>query len=295
MDSQMSYGADASDAILREATEEYTRSGAAMTSQEYDEILGKLIRRERLARGLTAEAAAEKADLAYKTYLRVESGKPVRYMTWRGIEILFDLTVGAIHAARATYAPPHEVATTLSSTRTNQIKEEPASLPPYGIRTEPDPDHGHQPTLPRVPGARRITNLWDRLEGLELDDLKRLRDMIDGAIFTMQSSVMEADVAVAAVRVADASSAVSMLQSSMRDIASAISRAKANSGGTAELEYLEHERLTIEAELDRAAERLTEARMNYEYLRNLQAEGKRKAQHYLIRGDNAEHGETPER
>lgn len=55
---------------------------------------GLVIQEERFQRGFTAEQAAKKARVAYKTWLRVESGRPVRPMTWNGVDRLFALPPG---------------------------------------------------------------------------------------------------------------------------------------------------------------------------------------------------------
>lgn len=64
---------------------------------------GDAVKRERIKRRWTAEEAAERAGLAYKTWLRIESGRPVRNLSWERAERLlgpFDEAGNAAAAGR---------------------------------------------------------------------------------------------------------------------------------------------------------------------------------------------------
>lgn len=62
--------------------------------ETYFRDAGLIIQEERFQRGFSAEQAAKKAKVAYKTWLRIESGKPVRPLTWNGVDRLFGLAPG---------------------------------------------------------------------------------------------------------------------------------------------------------------------------------------------------------
>ncbi|NIJ10608.1 ribosomal protein S6 [Saccharomonospora amisosensis] len=64
------------------------------------QILGRIVRRERIKRGLTAEEAAHKAGIAYATWLRIESGKRVRDMSLAAVDRVFDLEPGTTLQAK---------------------------------------------------------------------------------------------------------------------------------------------------------------------------------------------------
>ena len=52
------------------------------------------IKEARTRLGLTAQQAAEKAAVAYKTWLRIEAGRPVRLSSWHGVDKVFGLAPG---------------------------------------------------------------------------------------------------------------------------------------------------------------------------------------------------------
>lgn len=61
--------------------------------------LGRAIRRERLARGMTIESAAKSAGMALKTLSRIESGPPVREQNIAKLDGLLGLPPGSALAA----------------------------------------------------------------------------------------------------------------------------------------------------------------------------------------------------
>ncbi|MEV6879571.1 hypothetical protein [Amycolatopsis sp. NPDC051128] len=308
-DSQGDPGSEPPRSALREAAVQYAHH--AITATEYDELLGGIIRQERIARGLTAEAAAERAELAYKTYLRVENGKKVRYLTWQHIENLFYLQPGTLLSARAKTKPAEEVERVLSSTRDREDSTSPQNLSRTAL--EPPVAYGLTPygIAPREIPLREIP-LRDRLTGLGLDDLRRLRDMVEGAIYTMQRSVIEEELAAAAAEVTVARRAAQHAQDAVNSIVSSFSRADTEarirlaewsaeqvSAGIKNAEIppeiqellakVDELRTTLdEARMQTrfAADRYNTARAHYEMLRHSAEVGAEKAEQYRKEQEN---------
>lgn len=110
--------------------------------------LGEFVRRERIARGMTAKEAARYVGLAPGTLLRVEQGQPVRAISLAAVDRLLDLPAGTV--SRYLNDPSVDERTL------EQSRQQALPLPE--------------------------TDLAGRLAGLDKDDLRRLRDMIDGAL-----------------------------------------------------------------------------------------------------------------
>lgn len=69
--------------------------GAREAERKYPfEALGHVVVRERSRRGWTAEEAAKRAKISYKTWLRIEHGEPVRNATLMKVDTLFGLSPG---------------------------------------------------------------------------------------------------------------------------------------------------------------------------------------------------------
>lgn len=66
---------------------------------------GRGVKAARLARGLTAEEAAERAGVTRKTWSRLETGQTVRNDTLRAAEHLFGLPAGSVARAYHDGAP----------------------------------------------------------------------------------------------------------------------------------------------------------------------------------------------
>jgi hypothetical protein len=84
--------------------------------------VGADVKQERIRRGLTARQAAALAGVAYKTWLRIEAGQPVRNMSWLGVDRLFDLAPGE---ALAAVSNGRDFAATLGRTVRTSVVDEP--------------------------------------------------------------------------------------------------------------------------------------------------------------------------
>jgi hypothetical protein len=71
-----------------------TRAGADRRSR-----MGKIIKALRLSQRLTVDGAAARAPMSATTWQRVEDGKPVRALTYRGIEEVLRLPRGILEGA----------------------------------------------------------------------------------------------------------------------------------------------------------------------------------------------------
>lgn len=103
--------------------------------------------------GLTMEEAADRAQITRKTWSRLEAGKSVRYGTLHTAERLFGLPAGSVARAYHHGGP---------------FPAPSAPLPPASV-----------PTVEAVFAAAM---------DLSLADLRRLRDMVDGAIGYTEST-----------------------------------------------------------------------------------------------------------
>lgn len=110
--------------------------------------LGEFVRRERIVRGMTAKEAARHVGLAPGTLLRVEQGQPVRAISLAAVDRLLDLPAGTVSRYLSDPSVDERIL--------EQSRQQ--ALP-----------------LPEV-------DLAGRLAGLDKGDLRRLRDMIDGAL-----------------------------------------------------------------------------------------------------------------
>jgi transcriptional regulator with XRE-family HTH domain len=281
---------EAPDALLRDAEEEYSKQ--PLSDEAYDEILGILIRRERTARGMTAEAAAEKAHLAYKTYLRVENGKSVRYTTWRHIENLFGLAPNSLMAARTTHEPPLEVVPILSASRPDSTPNKRTIIGNARSSLGPLASSARATFAP----AARDIDLRSRLAGLTVEELRRLSDMIEGALFTLERPEVDRAVAEAAVRLAESDHAAEALRHHVLMLTEEFTRAESRD----DIPINELRRIRFELERFRAEQQFSDvrreaARRDYETLRQRQLSLTAKAEEYLRSLDDAEHGEAAER
>lgn len=115
------------------------------------EDLGRVVRARRQSHGWTAKDAAARLGISHNTLLRVERGEPVRAGSLAAIDELLDLAPGT----------------------TGRYLHDPSvggdAITPTATVDEP-------PTL---------GELADRIRGLDGDELRRLRDMIDGALAIM--------------------------------------------------------------------------------------------------------------
>lgn len=113
-----------------------------------DHDLGELIQQERVALGLSAEEAARRAKLAYKTWLRIESGDPVRNMSLTGVDRLFGLPSGTTVRASSELNGHHKLI--------NEIRKASNTAP----AKKPSDD-----------------SFAEWINGLRVGDLKRLQSM----------------------------------------------------------------------------------------------------------------------
>lgn len=168
---------------------------------DYLHDAGLIIQEERFQRGFTAEQAAKKAKVAYKTWLRIESGKPVRNLTWNGVDRLFGLPPGTTRNINDTDelksvlarnyeetvermgAPPRQVSGSASLSASGSLAVG------SGHATAPSAHASGEGTVSGPP-------LADRIRGLDLEGLRRLRDMVDAAIVVHQEAAELGDGAV---------------------------------------------------------------------------------------------------
>lgn len=136
---------------------------------------GLVIQEERFQRGFTAEQAAKRARVAYKTWLRIESGKKVRALSWNGVDRLFGLTPGTARNLTSI----DELRSQLKDSYNSQVRD--MGGPPIAVEsgkfTLSELDADEQPRLA------------DRIVGLNLIELRRLRDMVDAAIAVHERSL----------------------------------------------------------------------------------------------------------
>lgn len=88
---------------------------------EFEREFGRIIERERTARGWTAEEAARRARVAPKTWQRLEDGLPVRNLTFSKVDILFRLKRGSIMQAWQEELDLNEVLKTGVPEETRQL------------------------------------------------------------------------------------------------------------------------------------------------------------------------------
>ncbi|MEU0791422.1 helix-turn-helix transcriptional regulator [Amycolatopsis sp. NPDC005961] len=87
---------------MTEHVDDVNAEGVYDSGPDPNEVeFGQAIQRQRVRLRLSAVQAAKKAGLAYKTYLRVEAGMPVRGTTWSKLDRLFDLPDGTMFDAHA--------------------------------------------------------------------------------------------------------------------------------------------------------------------------------------------------
>lgn len=148
-----------------------------------NESFGRAVRRQRLQLDLTAEKAAEKASVAYKTWLRLEHGLLVRHGSYSKVDALFGL-------------PP---ATTLRCWQEQDVDGwESAVLSANESSSEANGIRGEQAPIP----ASLCDVSWI-IPDLPLEALLRLGDMIGIALEFRRKEMLYKDSSVIR-RVADA-------------------------------------------------------------------------------------------
>lgn len=138
------------------------------TSGDDNAAFGDAVREERLRLGLTAEEAASRAKLAYKTWLRIESGKPVRNMSYAGVDRLFGLPPGTALRAKAKGSDPRQVI--------SQYGREAQTVPALtegrvDIGTAPD---GSREIYVRPHSRSLVDYLLQYMAYLSIEDLERV-------------------------------------------------------------------------------------------------------------------------
>lgn len=197
-----------------------------------DREIGEIVRTERIARGLSAEEAARRAKVAYKTWKRIEDGEPVRRLSLAGVDRLFGLPAGTTQQAkndvfrfgldlraqiqRAAEAGPR----TATQAGTANLHLRTSGGHEHVLGRAVETDTAGALVLSDTPGGvtlssreelaaaaaflsrqgevaprRQVTtaDLVDRILGLELEDLERLRDLVDGAVLTSRFPNIEQD------------------------------------------------------------------------------------------------------
>jgi transcriptional regulator with XRE-family HTH domain len=209
-------------------SEEEPEGTASEESSEFslDRKIGEIIREERIARDLTAEEAARRAKVAYKTWQRIEHGWPVRGRSLSGVDRLFGLPLGTTLRARDDVygldlrAEIRQAARTASGTAELDLSARGRShVDELGRAVETDaagsPNivsgrananlgpltasaHGeaHSPTAivsgqGRLHAGMTTAQLLDLVMGLDLDDLRRLCDLANGALQTREHPDIE--------------------------------------------------------------------------------------------------------
>jgi transcriptional regulator with XRE-family HTH domain len=179
-------------------------SSSAAWPLQFAKELGRAIERERLRREWTAEEAANRAGVSAKTWQRLEDGKVARSNTYAKIDRVFNLDPGTI---MQYFYEGGDV---------SSIFDLPIINPDLTFKSI-QPLHDYDFT-PRPP------TLADRVAGLSLGELRRLRDMVDAAIASKEHPAIDEELATAAVSAADASALLSRLEANFSLVTDRLAR-----------------------------------------------------------------------
>lgn len=158
-------------------------------------LVGMTIRRARQARGWTAEQAAEKAEIAQKTWARVENGEGVRAASLTSIAEVFGLPSDALLIALSRDNGYAELAEQLAVAVPPPASHY-VSLPPEGDENWFGPDRAIATATVRVrDGAEYIEGLSAfvraaPLVGLVDTMLMRLMDSSEAGTITPEEEVL---------------------------------------------------------------------------------------------------------
>jgi transcriptional regulator with XRE-family HTH domain len=246
----------------------------------YLQQLGEVIQQERIGMGLTAEQAARSAEVAYKTWLRIESGEPVRNMTWSGVDRLFDLDEGTTLRFISERRDVEQFRTVIEKTNSGALwsteeaenylrqrteraaRNQRIDFPvPYRLTPEAYKKIANKP-IPSTAG-----NLVDRVSGLSLDELRRLRDMVDAAIASKEHPAIDEELATAAVDATEASARVNQLEEALDVATERLGRSAADNLQQELVSALSEARLELEAKARNARQSLAYAHERYAALK----------------------------
>jgi transcriptional regulator with XRE-family HTH domain len=175
---------------------------------------GEAVQQLRLARKQSIKAAAEQAQVSHVTWTRVENGQGVYNRTLVRLDEYLGVKVGTLSRALEnenafdTLLDQIEKAIELVEVSTQQNVPEPENE--RELESFLDLDSG--------PSNDRHRSLLDRIEGLEVEELRRLRDMIDAAIFVHERPRVEQARSEAAERAAHARAAATYLEHEFDDL-----------------------------------------------------------------------------
>ncbi|WP_409187085.1 helix-turn-helix transcriptional regulator [Amycolatopsis sp. VS8301801F10] len=153
--------------LLKTGHREHRRDGGRRGGCGHHAVrqeFGRAVERARVERGWTADEAARRAGVAPKTWQRIEDGVPVRSLTIAKLDNLFGLPGGVSFDA---YTGEIDAAEVFQMSPTKNTMREPERKGDPGV-------------------ANPI--LTDRISGPGLAELRRLRDVIDGAIGALVKS-----------------------------------------------------------------------------------------------------------
>jgi transcriptional regulator with XRE-family HTH domain len=165
----------------RHAAELTFEATAPANDERQRELFGTQIAHARKARGWTIDEAAQRGGLTRKTWGRIEAGHSLRITTLKGIDQAFDLVNGM--AANAYYSGGDH--------RKRFLHEVMAPMDPYynsdAVTREPE----------RTPVLVDAESLFDVARRLPLQDMRRLRDMLDGAVRSIEQEGRDSRVSAA--------------------------------------------------------------------------------------------------
>jgi transcriptional regulator with XRE-family HTH domain len=167
---------------------------------------GESVQRLRLARNQSIKAAAGQAKVSHVTWTRVENGHGVYNRTLVRLDEYLGISRGT-----TSHALEHPDA---FEGLLRQIEEATKSIESNAQQRVLDDHHGPKNNVnpsghndSQISSSRGFQSLLSRIEGLDFEELKRLRDMINAAILVHNKPRIEVDKARAAEAVAHASAA----------------------------------------------------------------------------------------
>ncbi|WIY05439.1 helix-turn-helix domain-containing protein [Amycolatopsis mongoliensis] len=290
------------------------------SNQAGPHLLAKVVRARREALGLTQDQVVELGGPSLGTQRSVENARADRYqpktlhaiddtLGWtRGTSLAllgknsavniarrineFDLDAFTQDAIDGTHQKLHKSA--LRLTPANAPASDRVVFASAGLAM----GHGTAGSPAVVTADTTVTarepSFGDRIAGLDRDDLIRLRDFIDGALYRWHQPELDGRVAHAAMEIAEASERLDNLRKQQTSIREETGQATARNDPDA-LKSLHSRARSVEIQIMEAESRLTMRRMEYHHLREVQDEAAAKAAKYAEGMAGAEHGEAPER